>query len=418
MPSEGGAPRQLTYYPTPGPLPDRWGYDNRSMAGPPTAPRSCSARRATAIAASTAGSTPYPRSGRRGRPRCRCPYPAPGIFPRTASASSIRRSGGIFAARSAIRADGPTICIIFDLEHPGAGASDEGSAHGPRPDVDRLRDLFQFRPQRHVQPLSLRRREPARRCRSLITPIGTCAGRARMRRVRSSTSWTARCICTTRARDQDRSIPSQVPTDDTTHRPQAVNAADNIESEAISPVGGRLAIVARGDVFTVPVEHGVTRNLTHSSERARARSRLVHGRQTTRLRVGSQRRGGDLRAGAGRRSAAAEPVTSNSRGRYYAPRWSGDDKRIAVADQTGRLYVDRHRRQTPRRDRQGSARSRARLSMVAGRPIPRLLAQREQRLSRACTSGRRRTECRSGSPRSCSMRNRPRGLRMANSCIS
>ena len=29
MPSKGGAPRQLTYYPTPGPLPDRWGYDNQ-----------------------------------------------------------------------------------------------------------------------------------------------------------------------------------------------------------------------------------------------------------------------------------------------------------------------------------------------------------------------------------------------------
>jgi len=56
-----------------------------------------------------------------------------------------------------------------------------------------------------------------------------------------------------------------VPADATTARPQTVNAADNIESIAVSPGGERVAIVARGDVFSVPVEHGVTRNLTLSS---------------------------------------------------------------------------------------------------------------------------------------------------------
>jgi tricorn protease len=29
IPSSGGEPRQLTYYPARGPLPDRWGYDNQ-----------------------------------------------------------------------------------------------------------------------------------------------------------------------------------------------------------------------------------------------------------------------------------------------------------------------------------------------------------------------------------------------------
>src|ERR1700721_2071896 len=46
---------------------------------------------------------------------------------------------------------------------------------------------------------------------------------------------------------------------------QSVNAADNIESFTLSPGGERVGIVARGDVFTVPVEHGVTRDLTQSS---------------------------------------------------------------------------------------------------------------------------------------------------------
>src|SRR6267142_2058220 len=29
IPSAGGAPRQLTFYPAPGPLAERWGYDNQ-----------------------------------------------------------------------------------------------------------------------------------------------------------------------------------------------------------------------------------------------------------------------------------------------------------------------------------------------------------------------------------------------------
>src|SRR5208282_2682731 len=38
-------------------------------------------------------------------------------------------------------------------------------------------------------------------------------------------------------------------------------------------------------------------------------------------------------------SVPADPITSGSKARYYSPRWSADDKRIAIADQTGRLYV-------------------------------------------------------------------------------
>ena len=63
----------------------------------------------------------------------------------------------------------------------------------------------------------------------------------------------------------DRALSISVPADATVAHPQAVNAADNIESFAVSPGGERVAIVARGDVFTVPVEHGVSRNLTQSS---------------------------------------------------------------------------------------------------------------------------------------------------------
>ena len=48
-------------------------------------------------------------------------------------------------------------------------------------------------------------------------------------------------------------------------RPSRVSAAGLIESVGLSPKGERALFVARGDIFTAPIEKGPTRNLTHSS---------------------------------------------------------------------------------------------------------------------------------------------------------
>src|SRR6185295_11047336 len=53
--------------------------------------------------------------------------------------------------------------------------------------------------------------------------------------------------------------------DGVTTRPSRVSAAGQMESWSLSPKGERALFVARGDVFTAPVEKGYTRNLTHSS---------------------------------------------------------------------------------------------------------------------------------------------------------
>ncbi len=43
------------------------------------------------------------------------------------------------------------------------------------------------------------------------------------------------------------------------------DVSDDVESVSLSPTGQRAVMAARGDVFTVPVEHGDARNLTRSS---------------------------------------------------------------------------------------------------------------------------------------------------------
>jgi tricorn protease len=138
--------------------------------------------------------------------------------------------------------------------------------------------------------------------------------------------------------DRDRALSILVPADATAARPQAVNAADNIESFALSPGGERVAIVARGDVFSVAVEHGTTRNLTQSS--------FAHDREVAWSTDGKRRAYVSDRSGeeevyvqAQNGNGPADQVTSGSSSRYYLPRWSGDDKRLAFADSTGRLMV-------------------------------------------------------------------------------
>ena len=99
-----------------------------------------------------------------------------------------------------------------------------------------------------------------------------------------------------------------------------------------------MGIVARGDVFTVPVEHGVTRDLTQSSS-AHDRE-IAWSSDGKRLAYVSDRSGEEeIYVQAQDGSDAGVQVTSGSVQRYYAPRWSGDDKRIAFCDNTGRLYV-------------------------------------------------------------------------------
>ncbi len=46
------------------------------------------------------------------------------------------------------------------------------------------------------------------------------------------------------------------------------DVTDDVESVSLSPTGQRALMEARGEVFTVPVEHGDARNLTHSSDAA------------------------------------------------------------------------------------------------------------------------------------------------------
>ena len=64
---------------------------------------------------------------------------------------------------------------------------------------------------------------------------------------------------------------------------------DNVEDFELSPKGERALFVARGDIFTLPIEKGPTRNLTHYLGRAREVGALVAGRQADRVHLRQER---------------------------------------------------------------------------------------------------------------------------------
>ena len=65
--------------------------------------------------------------------------------------------------------------------------------------------------------------------------------------------------------NETRELSIHVPHDGLAARPTRVKASKRLESYDLSPEGKRALFTARGDIFTVPVENGLTRNLTNSS---------------------------------------------------------------------------------------------------------------------------------------------------------
>lgn len=68
------------------------------------------------------------------------------------------------------------------------------------------------------------------------------------------------------ASKQVNSFTPEVISDNMALRPRYRNVGNQVNNFDISPSGKRLAVEARGDIFSVPAKNGVTRNMTQSSD--------------------------------------------------------------------------------------------------------------------------------------------------------
>jgi tricorn protease len=138
--------------------------------------------------------------------------------------------------------------------------------------------------------------------------------------------------------NRNNALSIAVPNEGLASRPSRVSAAGNIESVGLSPKGERALFVARGDVFTAPIEKGPTRNLTHSSgAHDKWASWSPDGSRIAYISDASGEE--ELYVVQQDGLKPAEQITRGGSAMRYQPEWSPDGKRIAFSDKDGKVYV-------------------------------------------------------------------------------
>lgn len=154
------------------------------------------------------------------------------------------------------------------------------------------------------------------------------------------------------ASENTREVKVNVVTDKATLRPRLEEVTKRIVSASVSPTGKRVVFEARGDLFSVPAENGVTRNLTESqgvAERYPAWS--PDGKSIAYF---SDRSGEyELTLHPADGKGSEEQLTQLGPGWRYQPQWSPDSRKLVFIDNAMRIWLhDRDTKQTAQIDRQ------------------------------------------------------------------
>ena len=336
IPASGGVPRQLTYYPARGPLAPRWGYDNQVYDWSPDgrAVLFRSLRYSTDLSdsrlflASADGGLPVP-----------LPMPESGAGDLSPDGSRVVYSPLFRDFRTWKRYEGGWAqeLYIFDRE---THVVERVTTHR-RADRDPMwiGNAIYFTSDRDGT-LNLYSYDLASRETTQLTDSDTWdvrwPGDDGADRIVYELNGELQIY--TIDSGASRPISITVPDDGLAARPSRVAAADLIEDAELSPQGERALFVARGDVFTAPIENGPTRNLTRSSSAHDKWARWSpDGR---RIAYVSDATGEDeiyLIAQDG--SGEQERLTTGGQAMLYAPEWSPTGKHLAFSDKEGKLYV-------------------------------------------------------------------------------
>jgi tricorn protease len=138
--------------------------------------------------------------------------------------------------------------------------------------------------------------------------------------------------------DNQTQVDIKVVTDQITLKPQKANVSRLVQNAQISPKGKRALFEARGEVFSVPAEHGVVRNLTASpgvAERFPAWS--PDGKHVAYWSDSSGEY--ELTICSANDGSQEQKLTSYGPGYRYQIYWSPDSHKIAFIDKTMSLHI-------------------------------------------------------------------------------
>jgi tricorn protease len=336
VPTSGGEPRQLTFYPAKGPLPPRWGWDNqvfgwskdskriifRSLRDSWTLPIA----RLYSVSIDGGPATPFPM------PSAGSGDLSPGndeivYSPQSRDFRTEKRYGGGQANQ----------LYIFNLGSNTAKRITEG----PRATRDAMwiGDTIFFNSDRDGH----------------FNLYAYSVSNGRTTQITTNRTWDLRWpssdnesqivyelngelqVLDTRTK-KSTPISIAVPDEGNARRPSRVSAANLIESIGLSPKGERAVFAARGDIFSAPIEKGPTRNLTDSSG--------AHDKWPSWSPDGSQI--AYISDKSGEEEIYVVPqdglkpavqITQGGTAMRYSPEWAPDGKRIAFSDKDGKLYV-------------------------------------------------------------------------------
>jgi len=336
IPTSGGEPRQLTFYPARGPLAPRWGWDNQVYGW------SNDGKRIFFRSLRDSWSLPIARLysvSIDGGPSEPLPMPTAGSGDYSPSGTEMAYSPQSRDFRSEKRYGGgqANALYIFDFKTSSAKRITEG----PRATRDPMwiGETIYFDSDRdgHFNLYAY----------SVSTGRTTEVTQNRTYDVRWPSSDNQGQIVyelngelqvfDAKAR-KSTAISITVPDEGINKRPSRVFAGNLIESVGLSPKGERVVVSARGDIFTIPIEKGPTRNLTNSSgAHDKWPSWSPDGSQIAYISDKSGEEELYIEAQDG--SKPAEQITQGGSVMRYAPEWAPDGKRIAFSDKDGKVYV-------------------------------------------------------------------------------
>ena len=336
IPATGGVPRQLTFYPARGPLPPRWGYDNQVYGWTPDGKSILF--RSLRDHFDLGDCQLYTVSVEGGMPQA-LPMPTSGAGDFSPDGKKMVYSPLFRDFRTWKRYEGGWAqqLYVFDLATHDAEKFTTGPRANRDPmwiggriyfasDRDGTLNLYVYDPaSKQTDQLTHSKqwdvRWPGTDHKSQI--VYELGGELQILDLRTG---------------QSRAISITVPSDGLAMRPAHISVAEQLEGIALSPKGERALLVARGDVFTAPIEKGPTRNLTHSSNAHDKWARWSP--DGAKIAFISDLSGEEEvylidQEGSGK----PEQMTQGGHAMRYAPEWAPDGKRLAFSDKDGDLYV-------------------------------------------------------------------------------